>query len=261
MTRIALTGATGRVGSRLLPRLLARGYEVTALVRTGTVPGATVVNGDLNDDNALKELVHGADAVLHLAAGLRTDTDHEATNVGGTRKLVEAAREVPRFVHVSTNLVYPEGLGRPSTEDDPAEPPVQWGEYARTKALGEKATNGTIVRLAFVYGDGDPHLREALRWASTWPAHHRLHLIHHADVAQALFLALDAPHTGIYNAADDSPMTAAELHQINGVPLPAEPTQHPDPWHGIVSTNRIQRELGFRPRFPSAWSAYHAGAL
>ncbi|GLZ35676.1 hypothetical protein Lesp02_78630 [Lentzea sp. NBRC 105346] len=253
------------MGSRLLPRLLARGDEVTALVRANPerVQGATTIVGDINDERAIKELVDGADVVLHVAAALRTDTNFEDVNVNGTRKLAEATNA--KFVYVSTNLVYPSGLGRPATEDDPTSTDPAWGgEYAKTKAQAEKVLldtrEATIVRLSFVYGEGDPHLAESLRWASTWPADHRLHMIHHADVAQALFLAMDGK-PGIYNAADDSPMTAVELHQLNGVRHPGTSSAEPDAWHGIVSTNRIQRELGFRPRFPSAWSALHAGAL
>ncbi|MFD0742253.1 hypothetical protein ACFQ1L_10720 [Phytohabitans flavus] len=49
-----------------------------------------------------------------------------------------------------------------------------------------------IARLAFVYGDGDPHLAESLAWARRWASHQRLHLVHHADVAQALDRILSA---------------------------------------------------------------------
>lgn len=56
-------------------------------------------------------------------------------------------------------------------------------------------------------------------------------------------------------------MTAVELHLLNGL-TPSEAVQQDfDPWHGIVSTTRAQRELGFRPRYPSAWTATVAGAL
>lgn len=60
---------------------------------------------------------------------------------------------------------------------------------------------------------------------------------------------------------DNSPMTAVELHLLNGL-TPSEAVQQDfDPWHRIVSTTRAQRELGFRPRYPSAWTATVAGAL
>ncbi len=251
--KIAMTGSTGRVGSRLLPRLREQDHDVRAMT------------GRLEDARAVAELVDGVDAVVHVAAALRTSTDFEGVNVHATRALAEASKDVPLFVHISTNLVYPGGLGRPATEDDPADPAEDFGDYPRTKALGEQAVLGTreatILRLAFVYGEGDPHLEESMRWASAWPGHQRLHMVHHADVAQAVAKALDAGASGIFNIADDSPVTAVELHLLNGL-TPGEAVQQDfDPWQGIVSTNRAQRELGFRPRYPSAWAATVSGAL
>lgn len=252
--KIAMTGATGRVGSRLLPRLREQDHDVRTLTHR------------LADTEAVEELVADVDAVVHVAAALRTSTDFEGVNVHGTKALAEAAEKVPLFVHISTNLVYPGRLGRPATEDDPTGPDPAFGDYPRTKALGERAVldtrEATILRLAFVYGDGDPHLEESLRWASTWPGHQRLHMVHHADVAQAVLKSLESGVGGIFNVADDSPMTAVELHLLNGLTPRQEAVQQDfDPWSGIVSTNRAQRELGFRPRYPSAWASAAAGVL
>lgn len=251
--KIAMTGSTGRVGSRLLPRLREQNHDVRTLAHR------------LADTQAVEELVDGVDAVVHVAAALRTSTDFEGVNVHGTRKLAEASKKVPLFVHISTNLVYPGGLGRPATEDDPTGPGQEFGDYPRTKALGEQAVldtrEATILRLAFVYGEGDPHLEESLRWASTWPGHRRLHLVHHEDVAQAVTKVLDTGATGIFNVADDSPLTAVELHLLNGL-TPGEAVQQDfDPWHGIVSTRHAQQVLGFRPRYPSVWAAAVSGVL
>ncbi|HEX8866099.1 MAG TPA: NAD(P)-dependent oxidoreductase [Lentzea sp.] len=251
--KIAMTGATGRVGSRLLPRLREQGHDVRAFTKR------------LADTDAVEELMTDVDAVVHVAAALRTSTNHEEVNVHNTRALAEASVKVPLFIHISTTLVYPGGLGRPATEDDPARPDPEWGEYARTKALGEKAVldtrEATVLRLSFVYGDGDPHLVEAMRWTSQWPGHQRLHLVHHADVAQAIVKVLDTGATGFFNVADDSPATAVEVHLLNGA-TPSEAVQQEfDPWHAIVSTNRAQRELGFRPLYPSVWAAATAGVL
>jgi len=298
---IALTGTTGRVGSRLLPRLLARGDRVRTLVRTEEAAGrmsdlgAEPVVGDLRDTTVHAPLTKDADVVLHVAARFRArsatgelvaadEQEVHSVNVEATRELAHAAAVAgaPGFVLVSTQLVYPGGLGRPAVETDPTDPDAVQGAYPRSKVAIERDLLGrsggglalTVVRLAFVYGEGDPHLRESLRWAAGWPGHHRLHMIHHADVAQALVRVLEAPRAGgrVYNAADDAPMTGVELHQLNGVAPPGDHEKgdgkddekdevSPDPWHGIVSTRRIRRELGFWPRFPSAWAAEDAGAL
>jgi nucleoside-diphosphate-sugar epimerase len=280
--KLLLTGATGRVGRHLLPRLVAQGHDVRAVARRDVAAehvkaaGAEPVLADLLDPDGYRAALRGRDAVVHLAAVLRsTDADEvRRANLEATRRLADTVLDagVGRFVFASTNLVYPGGLGRPASEDDEPEPPATWGAYPASKAEAERALLGLhrdrgmglrILRFAFVYGEGDPHLAESLRWAGQWPGHQRLHLLHHADAAQAVSRALHTP--GIdgrtYNAADESPVTAVELHALNGVAFPDRPAGEADLWHGIVDTTRIRRELGFRPYYPSVWSARDAGAL
>ena len=284
--KLLLTGATGRVGSHLLPRLVAQGHDVRAVARseaaaeTVKAAGAEPLLADLLDPDGYRAALGGRDAVVHLAAVLRSTDEHEIrqANLEATRRLAGAALDagVARFVFTSTNLVYPGGLGRPASEDDEPAPPAAWGAYPASKAEAERALLALhrdlglglglglrIVRLAFVYGEGDPHLAESLRWAGRWPGHQRLQLLHHADAAQAVGRALHAPGIDgrIYNAADESPVTAVELHALNGVPFPDSPAGETDLWHGMVDTTRIRQELGFRPWYPSVWSARDAGAL
>jgi nucleoside-diphosphate-sugar epimerase len=276
-----VSGATGRLGSRIVPRLLAEGERVRVVVRGDEAAealraqGAEIVLGDLREPQTRREAVDGVEAVVHLAAAFRGVPDDEARAVNHTAT-VDLARAavsagVERFVFASTNLVYGPGRGRPARESDD---PVPTGAYPESKVAAEEAllalhrSDGLglrVVRLAFVYGEGDPHLGESLRWASTWPAHQRLHLVHHADVGQALIRALRS--TGIdgmtFNAADDAPVTAAELHVLNGVPLPEDAATRPldDPWAGIVDTAAARTTLGFRPIFPTVYAAKAAGAL
>jgi nucleoside-diphosphate-sugar epimerase len=280
--KLFLTGATGRVGRHMLPRLAAQGHDVRALARSEVgaeqvkAAGAEPVLADLLDPDGYRAALGGRDAVVHLAAVLgSTDADEiRQANLEATRRLADATLDagVGRFVFASTNLVYPGGLGRPASEDDQPAPLAAWGAYPATKAEAERALLALdrdrglglrIVRFGFVYGEGDPHLAESLRWAGDWPGHQRLHLLHHADATQAVLRALHTPGIDgrIYNAADESPITAVELHAINGVPFPDRPTGQADLWQGIVDTTRIRRELGFRPWYPSLWSARDAGAL
>ena len=280
--KLFVTGATGRVGSRMLPRLAAQGHDVRAVARGEEAArqvkaaGAEPVLADLLDPDGYRAALRGRDAVVHLAGLLRTgDADEiRRANLDATVRLAEAALDkgVGRFVFASTNLVYPGGLGRPATEDDEPAPIATWGAYPESKAAAERALLALhrdrglgvrIVRFAFVYGERDPHLAESRRWAGRWPGHQRLHMIHHADAAQSVIRALHAPGIDgrIYNAADESPVTAVELHALNGVPFLDSPDGEADPWHGIVDTTRIRRELGFRPFHPSVWSARDAGAL
>jgi nucleoside-diphosphate-sugar epimerase len=281
--RTLVTGATGRIGSRFVPRLLEQDGEVVVLVRDEARGeplrrrGAEVVTGDLRDAAGRRRAVDGVDAVVHLAASFRGVPDEEAVAVNRTatvalaRDAVDAG--VGRFVLASTNLVYGPGRGRPAREDDPPRPPE--AAYPASKAAAEEAlrelhrTHGLglrVARLAFVYGEGDPHLAESLMWARRWPAHKRLHLVHHADVAQGLLRALRAPGVdgGTWNLADDAPVTAVELHRLNHEkPADGLAEQPPDddPWEGIVDTTRARAELGFRPIYPSVYTARDAGAL
>jgi len=280
-----VTGTTGQVGRRLVPRLLAQarpGEGVRVLVRDAARGeryaelGAEVVVGDLRDTEALGKAVAGADAVLNVAASFRGVPDEEAWAVNRDAALAlgraALASGVRRFVQVSTGLVYGGGRGRPMTEDDESRPGGEmWGAYPAAKAAAEQellALEGMEVRigrLPFVYGEGDPHLANSLMWARNWAPTQRLQMGHHADVAQGLLRLLYAPAVSgpVYNIADDAPVTTVELYQLNGVAVPAELQEHtdPDPWFGIMSTQRIRRDLGFRPIYPSVWSALDAGAL
>ncbi|GKQ41433.1 NAD(P)-dependent oxidoreductase [Streptomyces sp. A012304] len=280
-----VTGVTGQVGRRFVPRLLAQTRpeeRVRVLVRDAARGepfaelGAEVVVGDLRDAEALGKAVAGVDAVVNVAASFRGVPDDEAwaVNHDAAVELGRAALAagVRTFLQVSTALVYGVGRGRPLTEDDESRPGgPMWGAYTESKARAERellALEGLDVRvgrLPFVYGEGDPHLAQSLIWARDWAATQRLHMGHHMDVAQGLLRVLHAPGTAgrIYNIADDAPVTAVELHQLNGVEIPEElyTRADPDPWFGITSTDRIRRELGYRPVYPSVYAARDAGAL
>ncbi|MGW3286825.1 NAD-dependent epimerase/dehydratase family protein [Streptomyces sp. NPDC001002] len=280
-----VTGTTGQVGRRLVPRLLAQarpGEVVRVLVRDAAKGepfaelGAEVVVGDLRDEEVLGKAVAGADAVLNVAASFRGVPDEEAWAVNRDAAIAlgraALASGVERFVQVSTGMVYGVGRGRPLVEEDESRPGGQmWGAYNESKVAAERellALDGMDVRvgrLPFVYGEGDPHLANALMWAGNWAPAQRLQMGHHADVAQGLLRLLYAPGVAgrIYNIADDAPVTTVELYQLNGVEVPAELQDNPDPdpWFGIMSTQRIRRDLGYRPIYPSVWSARDAGAL
>ncbi|MEU1289802.1 NAD(P)-dependent oxidoreductase [Kitasatospora sp. NPDC005856] len=283
MATILVTGATGSVGSRLVPRLVrwatAEGSSVRVLVRDAArargLDGVEVVVGDLCEQRDRARALEGAEVVLNVAAAPRGGPDEAAWAVNRDAALAlgrEAAKAgVTRFVHTSTNLVYGRGLGRPAVEGDRLAPDPAWGVYAASKAQAEEGlrTLGcelplVVARLAFVYGQGDPHLAQSLRWAAAWPAHRRLAVVHHSDVAQALWRTVVTP--GIegrtYNIADDAPLTAWDLHTLNGRAHPGASPQEPfDPWEGQMSTAAARRELGWHPLYPSAWTAADARAL
>jgi nucleoside-diphosphate-sugar epimerase len=266
--RILITGATGRIGSRLEPRMLQQSDSVRVLVRreeqaeTFRHQGAGAIVGDLLAPDMLLPAVAGVQAIVHLAAFFRGASlaQAQAAKVEGTLALAHAAQQagVSRFIYASTNLVYGPGRGWPALEDNQRQPPAG-SAYPVTKSTAEQALlaldlNLYILRLAFVYGEGDPHLAEATRWALNWPAAKCLHMLHHTDVAQAVRLAIDSSEAvgKIYNVADDQPVTAAEILHTNSQTAAEEigAKALEGPWEGIVDTRRIRRSWGFSPSIP-----------
>ncbi|MCZ1019032.1 NAD-dependent epimerase/dehydratase family protein [Streptomyces noursei] len=280
-----VTGATGQVGRRFVPRLLqgaVTGDEVRVLVRDAARGehfaelGAQVLIGDLRDVAVLGKATAGVDAVVNVAAAFRGVPDEEARAVNRDAAVelgrAAVASGVRRFVQVSTALVYGRGRGRALVEGDETLPGGHfWGAYPESKGEAERALGALdglddlrIGRLPFVYGEGDPHLANAMEWARNWPAMQRLHMGHHMDVAQGLRRLLHAPGAhGVYNIADDAPVTAVDLFQFHGLPVPQEAYDKdaPDQWHSVMSTTRIRHELGYRPLIPSMWTAREAGVL
>jgi nucleoside-diphosphate-sugar epimerase len=278
---ILVTGATGRVGSRLVPRLLKLGDSVRVLARDPDRAqalkdiGAEIITGDLLHPETLTRGVANTDAVIHLAAFFRgaTPEESQAVNLEGTLALARASLDagVPRFIFASTNLVYGPGNGELFKEDDPMQPAIP---YPMTKAAAEKALielhrlqglGLRILRLAFVYGEGDPHLQEGLQWFRNWNPMQKIHMVHHADVAQAIILVTDKRGIDgqIYNVADDEPVTAAEIMRLYGKPVAENAASRAlDPaWQQIVDTGKIRGELGFQTIYPALRDVVAADAL
>ncbi|MEZ5100438.1 MAG: NAD-dependent epimerase/dehydratase family protein [Thermoleophilia bacterium] len=176
--RIAVTGATGFVGSRLVARLMADGHTVVGLARSpGSAQklidrGCKFVQGDLWALPAVRTAVQRCDAVFHLAAehrlGIRRQERKRMrdTNVLGTECLLDAAIEegVPRIVHCSGVTVFGDTHGQ--VVDETYRRPEGEGflSYAdETKTLGHRLAEAriadgapiTIVQPGQIYGPGD----------------------------------------------------------------------------------------------------------
>ncbi|NVB39598.1 NAD-dependent epimerase/dehydratase family protein [Pseudenhygromyxa sp. WMMC2535] len=266
MPDVLVTGATGKVGSRLIPRLVRQGKRVRALVRDlergAPLRGESVelALGDLLDPESLRAAVRGVDTVVHCAAFFRGATPEQAhaVNEQGTRLLAEAAREasVRRFVFISTCLVYGPKQGA-LTDEDASCSPVD--AYPRSKLAAERllltmeGLDVRVLRLPFVYGDGDPHIAEAVPLMRHFPPRQRLAIAHHADVAEAVNLLLDAPAPAhhIYNLVDDEAPDHAALFAAVGEPPPdgSQPGRA-RAFDVLPDGRRIREELGFQPRYP-----------
>ena len=189
--RLAITGATGFVGARLLDAALADGHQVRALTRRPQPArdGVTWVAGALDRPASLAALVDGVDAVIHVAGVVNAldESGFEAGNVLGTGAALAAAEKagIARFVHVSSLAAREPKLS------------LYGASKARSEALVAASPLATaIVRPPAIYGPGDRELLEMFKMASRGfvllPPSGRLSLLHADDLAR-LLLALAAP--------------------------------------------------------------------
>ncbi|KAF5881684.1 NAD(P)-dependent oxidoreductase [Rhizobium sp. PEPV16] len=255
---VLVTGATGLVGARLLPRLVEAGWNCRALMREGREAPASVkaVEADLLDPASLMRAVEGVSAIIHLAAVFRTpDTDLIwKSNLEGTLNLIAAAKaRAPEacFIMASTSNVYDADSPRPGRENDAANPQQAYpaSKLAAENALRESGLNWSIQRFGFVYGDKDGHLEELPRLVTSFKMHpaQRMSMVHHRDIATAMNLALTGAMDGrIVNIADEAPTSIYELVALVGGTM--EPSLAPlgNPWHLHMDVS-LARSLGFKP--------------
>lgn len=269
---ILVTGATGLVGARLVPRLVAAGADCRVLVRPGKAApaGVQAVEGDLFDAASLAGAVAGVSAILHLAAVFRTQ-DTELiwkSNLEGTRSLIAAARaNAPeaRFVMASTSNVYDRNGARPGRETDAVAPDQAYpaSKVAAEQALRESGLNWAVVRFPFVYGDGDGHLEMLPGHLAAFGFHpaNRMSTIHHRDIAAAMQLALAGAFDGrIVNLSDEAPTTIYELVGLVGHDMAPSSEPMQNPWHLHVDGS-LARTLGFRPTVRTVYQAEQEGIL
>jgi len=146
---ILVTGGTGLVVTRLVPRLVDAGFDCRTLVRGGKdVPaGATATEADLLDEESLAAAVKDVSAIVHLAAVFRTqDVDLIwKSNLEGTRNLINAAKtHAPsaRFILASTTHVYNKNNPHPGREDDDVDPQHA---YPASKVAAEKELQKAVL--------------------------------------------------------------------------------------------------------------------
>jgi nucleoside-diphosphate-sugar epimerase len=200
---VAVTGATGFIGSHVVGQLGGAGWQVRILTRRvpsnaqfADVPVEAVI-GSLEDRHAVARLVDGADAIVHAAGRIKARSHAEffAANATGTRLLVEAAiagGNRPRFVLLSSIAAR-----QPQISDYAASKLASEAELTRLD--GELPWS--ILRPPAVYGPGD---RETLAFFRTLrmglamrpPVRNaRLSLLHAGDLAAAIVAILDSPST------------------------------------------------------------------
>ncbi|WP_328606617.1 SDR family oxidoreductase [Amycolatopsis sp. NBC_00345] len=280
--RVFVTGASGWIGSAVVPELLGAGHQVLGLARSDAAAktvadlGAEVMRGDLNDLDVLRAGALDSDGVIHLAfvvpstteAATRTDASAVttfATSLAGSGK--------PLVVSGGT-LVRP---GRPATERDEliAEGPIAARITTMRAALAaaDQGVRSCLVMLPrSVHGDGDrhgfvPRLISLARdkgvsgylgdGTSRWPA------VHVKDAASLYRLAIEqAPAGAVLHAVGDEGVPVRDIAEALGrhLNLPAKPLPAAE-YEGMFvrllgtdmpASSAITRELlGWKPTHPS----------
>ena len=257
--RVFVAGASGALGSRLVPQLINAGHEVIGThhspanaERLGTL-GAKPVMLDLLDAAAVSRAVLDSepDAIVHQATALANvkfsrnlDKTFAKTNqlrTEGTDALLAAAREagVRRFVAQSfASYRYVRAGGPIKTEDDPLDttPPPNTQESWAAMAYLEQAVidfGGIALRYGGFYGDDNDGWAELVRkrwFPIVGDGGGIISWIHLEDAAAATVLALEHEGPAIYNIVDDDPAPVREWLPVYAEAVGAKPPRRLPTW-------------------------------
>ncbi len=246
--RIAVTGAAGSIGSKLVARLAASD-DVEAIVALDTRPidsPSPKVHSYQRDilqpiGDLLKE--HGVGSLVHLAFQLKPGRDREAArriNVGGTARVLQSCQfaDVNHIVYLSSSTIYGAyaSNGGPFTEESPVRP-VRGFQYAEDKAATElllqayatdySGTHVTTLRGCVVMGpNSDNFITQAFSkplLVSIRGADPQMQFIHEDDLLDVFGLCLNEPFSGVYNVAGAGTVPYSRIAQVAGrgaIPLP-----------------------------------------
>ena len=282
--RVFLTGASGAIGTRLVPQLIDRGHEV---IGTSSSPesaervralGAEAIVLDLLDPRAVREAVRKAepDAIVHEATALANvrfsrnlDKSFVETNrlrTEGTDALLGAAREtgVSRFVAQSfAAMRYARTGGWVKTEDDPLDPAPLEGMREVLAALRHlervvTGAGGIVLRYGVFYGAENDGLVEPVRkrqFPIVGDGAGYSTFVHLEDAAAATVLALEHDGPAIYNVADDEPAPVREWLPVLANVLGAKPPRRVPVWLARLIAGDVAVMLGTEARGVSSEKA------
>lgn len=285
--KIAITGGGGYVGSALVPYLVSRGHQVTAVdlfwygkeVLEGT--GARLVEADIRERSALAGAFQGVDAVIHLAC-ISNDPSFEldptlgkSINLDAFPGLLAAVRAsgARRFIYASSSSVY--GLSdKPDVDEETECRPLT--DYSRFKLDCEHLLHQqgvgdacyTIIRPATVCGYAKRLRLDLVVNILTINAlvNHKIRVfggpqlrpnIHIGDMVKAYELLLEAPREKVHGRAFNAGYENRSLTEIAelvkdtlqdpGLEIVHEHSDDLRSYH--ISSRKIAAELGFQPRY------------
>jgi nucleoside-diphosphate-sugar epimerase len=244
--RIFVTGASGWIGSAVVPELIGAGHQVTGLARSDaaaaalTAAGAQVHRGTLDDLDGLHRVAAASDGVIHLAfkhdlafSGnfqAAADADRRAVETFGEAL---AGSDRPLLIASGTLGLAPgrvaterDGLGHDSAAHLSSGPRMRWATAQMTLGLASRHVRSSVVRLPpTVHGDGDNGFMATLvgiardkgvsgyigDGSNRWPAVHRL------DAAHLFRLALEnAPAGSVLHAITDEGVPIRAVAEVIG---------------------------------------------
>ena len=273
--KIGVIGATGVLGRNVVPRLLANGHEVRAIVRREDAAprfaaiGAETALADIYDTDASTAALVGCDGAANLATvvprpGAPSEWDENTKiRTDGTRSFLAAAAAAgtARVLHQSIAMINKSDNGAWVDEEAPydAVPHTQSAVELETIAR-DSDLDWRIVRAALFYGPGTGHddfrRQQARNGELQTPADGQdyLSLIHITDLAAAVVAVMEA-HTGqqIYMASDNEPAIYEAFYNyicdLEGVDKPA--TDGPVFLPSFRTCNAKLRNIGWVPHYPT----------
>ncbi|GHF70186.1 nucleoside-diphosphate-sugar epimerase [Amycolatopsis bartoniae] len=292
--KVFVTGASGGIGSLLVPELLANGHEVLGLARSDasakkiTDSGAGVLRGDVTDPETLRTGAAEADAVVHVAFNHSPDLSRSVADEARAIETFGAALEGTgkALLIASGTPIVP---GRLATEEDPsvdtgplaATPLGRRGRTAQyTLDLAGKGVRSVVVRLprsvhyrGHRYGFASSLIAAARRTGVSgyvgdgtqrWPA------VHHLDAVRLFRLALEQAGPGtvvhaVANEGDPMRSLATVIGEQLGVPVESVPAEQFGPVGAVyaidqpASSELTREKFGWQPTHPSLLDDLAAG--
>ena len=233
---VALTGASGFVGSHVLEELVKHDHEVTALVRgeeqadIAAARGATPVIVDLYDRPAVVDLLRDADGAIHTASpGDATSADLDSAVVDAAIAAYDATGKP--YIHISGLWIY--GNNAAISEQSPLDAPalVAFREPIDRRVVEASGMRGVVIVSGTAYGDAGGGVPRVLLGSPRDDAGNLIMLgagrqhwatVHVADLASAFRRALESDSArGFYVVSDGSQPTVAELTEAAAVAVGA----------------------------------------
>jgi len=287
---VFLTGATGYIGSAVLPALISAGHSVTALVRSTEkatavrAAGAEAVVGDLQDLDLVRRLAGDVEAVIATAS------PGDATSNGVETAFAEAVLDSlrPNATFLRTSGVWVHGSAPDITEETPRDAPalVAWREELDARVLSAPGIRSILIEPGLVYGHGagiptlvfaGERVGEPAALRLVGPGTQHWTSVHVEDLAELYVAALEGAASGsVYLGVSGDNPTVRELGEaashrlgLDGRVVAEDAAALVERLGGFgaallldqqATGDKARRELGWKPSRPSLVEEFAAGA-